>query len=115
METLDLTQFYGSEKVYFNPLYKWLNYTDGVKYFLENAGGGAYWLLDIIGTELHALSRKEQFLSIKMTVADNEADITVTDGNDGKLYSRHIEYTDCPAGQWDFFLTNNVLMLPSEY
>lgn len=110
-----LVNFYGTENYHFNPLYPWLKYTDGAKFFAENAGGGAYWFLDIIGTELRELTRKEDFLNIVLTSWDNKARILVDDGNDNALYSRDIDYTDCPAGSWQFYLVNDVLMLPSEY
>lgn len=110
-----LTQFYGTEQYYFNPLYRWMKYTDGVKFFAENAANGAYWLLDIIGTELKALTKKEDFLNIVFNSANNQGVITVDDGNDNILYTRNIEYTDCPEGEWKFYLTGDVLMLPTEY
>lgn len=110
-----LCRFYGTEQYYFNPLYRWLEYTDGVKFFVENAGNGAFWFLDTIGTELRDLARKEEFLSIRLEVVANSADIFVGDGNGKVLYSKCIRDTDCPPGYWDFFLTNGILMMPSEY
>ena len=119
-DTIDLQsslgQFIGTEQYHFNPLYRWLRYTDGVKYFAENAGGGAYWFLDIIGTELVSLARSQDFLTVDLKVHANEScDIVVTDGNDNELWRRLIGWTDCPVGDWRFFLQNNVLMLTSEY
>lgn len=114
----ELSQFIGSEQLYFNPLYRAMRYTDGVKYFANTAG--AYWLLDIIGTEYHPKTVGQRpewdyFLSIKMEVKDSEAGIRVTDGNDTTFVERRVDFTDCPEGQWNFYLTNNVLLLPSEY
>jgi hypothetical protein len=111
-----LAQFIGTEQYYVNPLYRWLKYTDGVKYFAENAGGGAYWFLDIIGTELLDLARREGFLTIELLVReDSSACIVVTDGNGHTLKSRPIDATDCPTGNWRFFIQSDVLMLTSEY
>ncbi len=31
------------------------------------------------------------------------------------LFARHIHFTDAPDGLWRFYLTDNVLLLPSEY
>jgi hypothetical protein len=31
------------------------------------------------------------------------------------LKSKHIDFTDCPEGDWRFFFVNNVILLPSEY
>jgi len=112
----ELGQFTGTEKYYFNPLYRWMQYTDGVKHFAQHAGGGAYWFLDIVGTEMRSVMDKgEDFLCIDLVVADESAKILVTDGNDKKLWSRNINYTDCPAGSYKFFLVGGVLMLASEY
>ena len=110
-----LANFYGTEGYYFNPMYKWMIYTDGVKFFAENAGGGAYWLLDIIGTEFKELQKSERFVHTILWVKEGEADITASDGNGKHLYTRHLDYTDCPVGKWEFYLTDKVLMLTSEY
>ena len=114
---LDLSQFYGTENYYrTNPIFaKDMVHTDGVQYFADNAGNGAYWFLDIIATEIYPLTKKEPFLAINMLVEDGQAKIAVEDGDLGLLFSKHIEHTDCPSGLYEFFLTNNVLMLTSEY
>lgn len=113
----NLAQFTGTEQYHFNPLYRWLRYTDGVKYFCQHAGGGAYWFLDIMGTEMRKLSDAEPFvISIKLSVKeDNACKITADDGDGKILWFRNISYTDCPAGEYRFFLCNQVLMLASEY
>lgn len=109
-----LAIFTGTEGYYFNP-FRWMKYTDGVKFFAENAGNGAYWLLDILGTEMRPLTEKEEFLHIEFVVEDGHGTIHVDDGNDNELYGKNIDYTDCPEGKWEFYLTDNVLLLPSEY
>ena len=111
-----LEHFTGTEQYYFNPLYRWMKYTDGVKFFAESAGGGAYWLIDIIGTELMQLAKNEEFLTIDLVVLENQsAWIVVGDGNGNTLKTKRIDATDCPVGVWRFFLQHNVLMLASEY
>ena len=91
-----------------------MTYTDGVQCFAQNAGGGAYWFLDIVATQIATI--KEDFIAIKLSVPENEtiATITATDGNDKLLFTKHVAYTDCPTGDWQFYLTNDVLLLPSE-
>lgn len=112
----ELQQFTGTEQYYYSPFYRWMKYTDGVKFFAENAGGGAYWLLDIIGTEFRRLFDEHGFLVIELRVHDNEScDLVVEDGNYNELFARKISFTDCPQGVWRFFLQGNVLMLTSEY
>lgn len=105
-----LEQFYGSENFYINPLVKY-KYTDGVKYFAENAG--AYWLLQ----EINGLTVRlpGYFFNIEVISKDNKADIIIDDGNYNILKKKHIRFTDLPQGKWQFFLTDNVLMLPNEY
>ena len=110
-----LTQYTGSESWYRHNLNRNMLYTDGVRFFAENAGGGAYWFLDIIATEVFPLLRNEPFISIEMTVEDDMAGIVAGDGNGNVLWARHIEFTDCPEGEWRFYLTDNVLLLPTEY
>ena len=116
--TTELQQFTGTELWHRNPLYKNMLYTDGVKYFAEEAG--AYWFLDIVGTEYHPQTVGERpkwdyFLSIKLVVDGSKGVITVTDGNYTTFAERKVPYTDCPEGTWRFYLTDNVLLLPSEY
>lgn len=111
-----LSQFIGTERYHFNPLYPWLKYTDGVQYFAQNAGGGSYWFLDIVGTEVKPLTSRRSFITVDLVVKPDEScSIVVTDGNDRTLWTRDIEWTDCPAGTWRFFLQSGVLMLTSEY
>lgn len=119
-DTIDLqsslSQFIGTEQYHYNPLYSWLKYTDGVQYFAQNAGGGAYWFLDIVGTEVQALTKRRPFLTIDLVVKrHDDAAIIVTDGNDRGVWHKTIDATDCPKGTWRFFLQHDVLMLASEY
>ena len=113
---LALTQFTGTETWFRHPFGGGTTFTEGVKFFAENAGNGAFWLLDIFMTELVALQRKEGFLGIKLTVSpDSKATITADDGNDRILWGHEVVLTDCPVGEWTFFFTDDVLLLPSEY
>ena len=114
MTTLDLSQFYGTTQYHrtfmFNPK---LVHTDGVQYFAETAG--AFWFLDIVATEFYPLTKKEPFLAINMQVENGKAFIAVEDGDLKTLKTKKIEHTDCPDGIYCFYLTDNVLMLTSEY
>lgn len=117
----DLRQFTGTENYFHYLLNRKFVYTDGVRHFAKNAGGGAYWFLDIMATEGYALhdSKDEYFLAVKMNVRDNAAIITITDGSDKVLWQRDIEYTDCPDGMWEFFMVHDgersIMIVPSEY
>lgn len=115
-----LRQFTGTEQWYRHPLNRRMLYTDGVKCFAEEAGNGAFWLLDVMVTEVRALhDRGEDFLHVVLDVVGSSATLRVDDGNDNSLWSRQIEYTDCPQGVWNFYQVwdgeYSVAMLPSEY
>jgi len=117
-EQLDfhLAHFSGTENWYRHWLVKGMLYTDGVKSFAEHGGqGGAYWFLDVVATEFYKLSKVAGFLHIVLSVKDGKATIKVDDGNDRVLRERRIDYTDMQAGDWRFYLTDNVLLLPGEY
>jgi hypothetical protein len=109
---MNLSQFYGTENYYKHPFSK-VVYTDGVQYFAQEAG--AYWFLDKALIEYALLHKAHEFLSIELMSANNQALVSITDGNDNILKTDAIEFTDCPEGKYCFFMTNNVLMLTSEY
>lgn len=109
----ELKQHYGTTQWYKHPLTTKMTYTDGVQAFAALAG--AYWLLDIIATEIAPLQATEDFLSIELLVDNDKAKLFADDGNQAILFSKTISFTDCPKGEWKFFLTGGVLMLPSEY
>lgn len=109
----DLRQFTGTETWYRHHFIKDVTYTDGVKYFAETAG--AWWFVDDCIIEYAPLMRKHGFLTITLDVADTKATITVDDGNDNVLATREIPFTDCPSGEYKFYFTNDVFLLPSEY
>ena len=95
-------------------------YTDGVKAFAQNAGHGAYWLLDIVLTQPEIVQgmRDEGLVFVWLNVTeDKKATLRVArdSGNEPTLYARDIDYTDCPPGEWVFNFTQDVLMIPSEY
>jgi hypothetical protein len=115
MLSADLKMFTGTEQWFKHPLSSNFLYTDGVKFFAEHCGGGAYWFLDILATELADLQETEDFMSITLIVVDKSAKILVDDGNGNILHTREVDYTDAEEGAWKFFFTNNVLLLPSEY
>jgi hypothetical protein len=113
-----LGQFCGSEQLYRHALNRRVLYSEGVQFFAENAGAGAYWLLDILATEPAILA--EEFAHVTLKVVEGHANLVVTDGGkDGKsakvVYRRDIDYTDCPLGTWELFFENMVIILPGEH
>ena len=112
----ELGQFTGTERYYFNPLYQEMNYTDGVNYLAATVG--AYWLLDIIGTEFFPKQKSgewDSFVVIKLTTEMYSMVIHVQDGNHNEYLHKNIQFTDFPEGEWALWLVNGILLLPSEY
>ena len=113
---LDLDQFYGSATfARWSPFYNDV-LTEGCKYVAETAG--AYWLFDTISSHLPELD--EDMVVSALTVTDNDATLTLTDGNDEPLRLQTIEFTDFPEGEIVIWSIKNELgaythMLPSEY
>lgn len=111
----------GTEQYHFNPLNRNILYTDGARFFFENAGGGAYWLLDILITQPEILNalKQEGFLYVTLTVTPASTAVLMVANDSGEYatvyYRREIEYTDCPAGEWRLYMIGNVILLPSEY
>lgn len=119
----ELEYFTGTEQWYRHPFNTRMIYTDGVKFFAENAGDqGAYWFIDKMAIEVSPLldQKKQYFGLVVLKVADDEtAVITITDGNDGHIATYHIDYTDMQIGEWRFYLieegAHRVMLLPGEY
>jgi hypothetical protein len=109
----DLSMFIGTENWYKHRLNPLMTHTDGIKFFADKAE--CYWLLDIIVTEFFPLLVNEPFLVIAVYVENAKCRIVVTDGNYIEIKSKYIDFTDLPEGKWTFYLTDNVLLLPSEY
>lgn len=109
----NIEQFIGTNNHYASWLMKY-RYTDGVRYFAQEAG--AYWLLNEINFIYVDLARKgkAEFLNIVVKCKNKKADILVDDGNGNLLKKKHISWTDLPEGEWQFYLYDNTLLLPSE-
>lgn len=115
----ELAQFYGSERLYRHPLNRNVVYTEGVQFFADSAGSGAYWLLDILATQPQILAEACSFAVVTLDVNDAAtALLHVTDGDKGDgpvtVYERKLDFTDCPPGKWTFFFENLTIMLPGE-
>lgn len=113
-----LRNFIGSTQLFFHPVYKKPQYTDGVRYFLHEAGqgNGAFWLFDILATEPAIGKQAQDFASIRVVSRNNRATICVDDGNrTSPVFMRVIEYTDLDPGEYQFYWIGEVLMLATEY
>lgn len=110
----DLRQFTGTDQYYRHSLCRNVQYTDGVRYVGEAAG--AYWLIDKVATnQLDAKIRREEFQSWKLAVKDGSAVLTCDDGNGNIVHSEEITFTDFPLDEIEFWVENNVILLPSEH
>lgn len=93
-----------------HPLCRNFIYTDGVQEVASKAG--AYWLLDIIGTEaVPALLAPREFRVgtglIEVNVEMDEAIISLTTSDwEPPLWKRKIVWTDFPEGKWVFKLAD---------
>ncbi|WP_088347306.1 MULTISPECIES: DUF6876 family protein [Rhodomicrobium] len=112
----DLRQFTGSETWYRHGLVRHILYTDGAQYVAEQ--GGAYWLLDeiVLAQKANRAVAGEPFQLWTLEVSkDRAALLTCEDGNGNPVFRKQIEYTDFPLDRIQLYLTDNTILLPSEY
>ena len=115
-DVLDTSGFTGSEQFFRHPLARGFVYTEGVRYVAENAGGGSFWLLDVIFSYQHeAKARREEFQVWTLSVKGGVGKVIMTNGNDKKpIITQDIEATDFPIPGITMWLENKTLYLPSE-
>ena len=129
-----LRQYTGSEVIYKHPLVSRFNYTEGVREFSQQAGSGAYWMLDILATEPEITTHvvNHGFALVILKVTGTKAVLTVAnDSGVLPFFIRDLEYTDCPEapvfktnpeGAWKFYIEMGyvgegaaiICMLPQE-
>ena len=123
MDTQTFVQTYheprnGANSFFRHPMARKFIYSDGVA---EVAETGLYWLIDLLAFEFsHKLLKSDQVLVIfKLKVKNGQATLIGTGALDRKLFSRKIEFTDCPDGEWSFFVGIEEgqcrMILPTEY
>jgi hypothetical protein len=106
-------QFTGSEHWYKHFL--GFTYTDGVKQVAEDCG--AYWFIDLIASYFtNPKVRAEGFQVWKLTrVKDDQFRAICEDGNNNKVVSQNIDFSDFKDDELTFWCVGKVIMLPSEY
>lgn len=120
----DLDQFIGTS-CYYRYLFG-LKLTDGVKYLADNAGGGAYWLLDIIASyQTSKKVRGEGFQLWELKLVEKSKDphinnqpavVTMkSDSDRPNIVRQTIMHTDFPLESVKLYLIDGVILLPSEY
>ena len=112
----ELRQFTGTEHWYRHALVRHIRFTDGAKYVADTAG--AYWLLDELALAQQFIPqvRAEAFQFWRLTVKPNHsATLICEDGNGLAVYSKEIRFTDFPLDELRLYVTDNTILLPSEY
>lgn len=86
-----------------------LRYSDGVKECFE---AGCFWLLDIVGTECtqHIKYGYSATFSVKVENSKAYLRLEVVEGT--PVWTKEVEWTDMPEGEWSFFLSNEGLERP---
>lgn len=115
----DLAGFTGS-MTWYRHWSKRILYTDGIKYLAENAGGGAFWLIDAVAS--HAMSTaQEPFVVWTLERRDNDTWRLTARADSGlpALVQQDIDYSDFPIDRFEFYVCHGedspVMMLKSEY
>jgi len=104
--------FYGTEQYWKMPYFGEFGYTDSVKHFCTEYE--AYWTLDVIASYYKEL-KKYAFLVITFDVADSKCVFNAREDTGRKaVCMQKIEYTDLKISV-KLYLTNSVLMFPSDY
>jgi hypothetical protein len=113
-----LAQFTGTTQWYQHWLEKF-TYTDGVKYLADEAK--AYWLLDAIASHQTMLLLSDEMLRefqiwiLKVNLEDKTAKLICERDTDDVALTQEIDYTTFPLAEVKLYLSNEVLMLTSEY
>ena len=106
-----MDNYYGTEH-YYKLTMPNINYTDGVKAFIENAE--AVWFLIDVGLFRKEAIKKnpnEDMFTVNLIVKDGKGDLIFKDGDLKECYKRHYGFTDCPDGDWMFFYFKNENLL----
>ena len=104
--------FYGTETYWKMPYFGEFAYTDSVKSFCTKYE--AYWTLDVIASYYKEF-KKYSFLVITFDVANSSCIFNAREDTGKKpVRTQNIEYTDLTVSI-KLYLTNNVLMFPSDY
>lgn len=112
----DLRQFTGTEHWYRHALVRHICFTDGVKYVADTAG--AYWLIDELALAQQFIPqvRAAAFQLWRLTVKpDCTAILNCEDGGGQVIYRKEITFTDFPLDALRLYVTDNTILLPSEY
>lgn len=124
-----LSGYIGTEHYHTSPTFgaRGLRYTDGIRKMAELAG--AYWLLDTIhAAAMEHPQFKASFWAVRMESQDDKGRLLITfdfrddgtpidaQGNVGQAdFTQDFDFTDFPAGVFNFYILDGVILLTSEY
>lgn len=124
-----LSGYIGTEHYYTSPTFgaRGLRYTDGIRAMAELAG--AYWLLDTIhAAAIDNPQFKASLWTVRMESENDKGRLLIafdfrddgtpidSRGNVGQAdFSQEFDYTDFPAGAFNFYIHGGVILLQSEY
>ena len=113
----DLARFNGSETWYRHGIVRRMLFTDGVKYVAD--AGGAYWLVDEIAlAQIHEKAVADepfQHWKLEVDLDKRTGELTCDDGDGKIVFSKTLTFTDFPLKEIAFYVTDNTILLPSEY
>ena len=96
-----------------------LLYTEGLQYIAEHAGGGAYWLLDLIASyqpkcRKDRQLREFQVWELKVDLEKKTARVTCLRDAGVEAFHQDIEFSDFPLPELRVYVENNTICLPQE-
>lgn len=111
----ELEQYTGTET--YTPISMRLWATDGAIAFARKAE--AFWLLQTIDSLLR-YTPEDDFYDVKLLVKNSSGVISIGNGNRHVYLTHAVPFTDCPEGEWEFFVEQMddhrwCLLLPSEH
>jgi len=116
----DLRQFTGTQAYHrWSILFPRFSLTDGTQYLAEKTQ--SYWFMDIIGSYQHKPKLlREGFQVWKLKkIKEKEAIVIAEDGNNNKLVTQKIPYTDFfdkyEQDEIEVYFVDGIILLPSEY
>ncbi|MDR6809759.1 hypothetical protein J2Y45_006860 [Dyadobacter sp. BE34] len=116
LTSTELSQFTGTETWYRHPVVYEMLYTDGIRFMMNKAG--AYWLIDEIAfQQYHPRVKTEEFQVwiLAVNLEASTAALRCEDGNGRVLCSKQIPFSDFPLAEIKIYVSENVILLPSEY
>ncbi|MCH7851005.1 MAG: hypothetical protein IH845_05165 [Nanoarchaeota archaeon] len=90
-------------------------YTDGINDLINKCS--CWWLISDTAIIISATPKlQKDFLLLTIEVKDKKGIVTLKeDSNEKPIYEKQYDYTDFPLSKFEFYITDNVILLKSEY